>query len=245
MTTNALSSPTLVALIRRLARAASGTDGIRAILAGTGGTRCGSGVVRALASGRRRWCGGPRVSPRFRIRRGKCPVETGDGMLGTVVVHAERPLTGEEQTLLEGVCDLLAVAVSRDVHQQELERQISERIRELADQRAFIECIVDSLPNGLYVVDRAYRIHAWNHKRETGLQGCRGPMPSGVRFSTCCTGSRPRCSSASSTRCSPPAVCSSSRWRATRTETRARSDLQDSDAHGRGRPSGDTRHHDW
>ncbi|BAH39057.1 MAG TPA: PAS domain S-box protein [Gemmatimonas aurantiaca] len=172
MTTNALSSPTLVALIRRLARAASGTDGIRAILAGTGEALAADRVsFEPLASGASPvvwWASGVTEVP-YTARQ--CPVETGDGMLGTVVVHAERPLTGEEQTLLEGVCDLLAVAVSRDVHQQELERQISERIRELADQRAFIECIVDSLPNGLYVVDRAYRIHAWNHKRETGLQG--------------------------------------------------------------------------
>src|SRR5262249_24170586 len=33
------------------------------------------------------------------------------------------------------------------------------------------EKIIDSLPVGLYVIDRAYRIQAWNRKRETGLQG--------------------------------------------------------------------------
>jgi two-component system, NtrC family, sensor kinase len=53
----------------------------------------------------------------------------------------------------------------------ELEAELSARVHELAEQRRFIERIVDSLPLGLYVVDRAYRIQAWNHKRETGLQG--------------------------------------------------------------------------
>ena len=52
-----------------------------------------------------------------------------------------------------------------------LEAELSARVTELAAQRRFIERIVDSLPVGLYVVDREYRIQAWNRKRETGLQG--------------------------------------------------------------------------
>jgi len=67
--------------------------------------------------------------------------------------------------------DLLVVGVARDGRMSDLEREITARIREVAEQRAFIERVVDSLPFGLYVVDREYRIHAWNHKRETGLQG--------------------------------------------------------------------------
>ncbi len=53
----------------------------------------------------------------------------------------------------------------------ELEAELSERVTEVAAQRRFIERVVDSLPVGLYVVDREYRIQAWNRKRETGLQG--------------------------------------------------------------------------
>jgi two-component system NtrC family sensor kinase len=53
----------------------------------------------------------------------------------------------------------------------ELEGELSARVTEVAAQRRFIERIVDSLPVGLYVVDREYRIQAWNRKRETGLQG--------------------------------------------------------------------------
>jgi len=53
----------------------------------------------------------------------------------------------------------------------ELEAELAARVHELAEQQRFIERVVDSLPLGLYVVDRTYRIQAWNHKRETGLQG--------------------------------------------------------------------------
>jgi two-component system NtrC family sensor kinase len=38
-------------------------------------------------------------------------------------------------------------------------------------QRGFAASIIDALPVGLYVIDRTYRIRAWNRKRETGTQG--------------------------------------------------------------------------
>src|SRR5439155_161992 len=38
-------------------------------------------------------------------------------------------------------------------------------------QRNFAARIIDSLPVGLYVIDRGYRIRAWNRKREAGTQG--------------------------------------------------------------------------
>ncbi len=53
----------------------------------------------------------------------------------------------------------------------ELERELGARTREVKAQRHFIEQVVDALPVGLYVVDREYRVQAWNHTRETGLQG--------------------------------------------------------------------------
>lgn len=92
-------------------------------------------------------------------------------VLGVLRVHRKEPLDREEIALATGVAELMAVIVARDARMRELERQISARAREIAEQRAFIERVVDSLPVGLYVVDREYRIHAWNHKRETGLQG--------------------------------------------------------------------------
>ena len=52
-----------------------------------------------------------------------------------------------------------------------LERELEVRAQQIVEQRHFIEQVVDALPVGLYVVDREYRVQAWNHTRETGLQG--------------------------------------------------------------------------
>jgi two-component system NtrC family sensor kinase len=41
----------------------------------------------------------------------------------------------------------------------------------LAEERHFLTKLVDSLPLGLYAVDRQYRVQAWNRKRESGMQG--------------------------------------------------------------------------
>lgn len=99
------------------------------------------------------------------------PVQAGDLRVATLVVHREASLDADELAQLGVVAQLLAIAVNRDAYLHDLERELTARVRELAEQRAFIECIIDSLPLGLYVIDRQYRIHAWNHKRETGLQG--------------------------------------------------------------------------
>lgn len=99
------------------------------------------------------------------------PVVAGGFAVATLVVHRAAMLQPAESQLLTGTAHLLAVAVNRDAYLHDLERELTDRVRELAEQRAFMECIVDSLPLGLYVIDRHYRIHAWNHKRETGLQG--------------------------------------------------------------------------
>jgi two-component system NtrC family sensor kinase len=54
---------------------------------------------------------------------------------------------------------------------QDLASEIAVRTRELDAQRGFAAKIIDTLPVGLYVIDRSYRIRAWNRKRETGTQG--------------------------------------------------------------------------
>lgn len=103
--------------------------------------------------------------------RAMIPLTTAGEALGAMRLYRAEALSADEEALATAVADLLAVIVARDVRMRELERQITARVREIADQRAFIERVVDSMPVGLYVVDREYRIHAWNHKRETGLQG--------------------------------------------------------------------------
>src|SRR5712691_6260676 len=54
---------------------------------------------------------------------------------------------------------------------QDLASEVALRTREVEAQRSFAARIIDSLPVGLYVIDRAYVIRAWNRKRESGTQG--------------------------------------------------------------------------
>ncbi len=129
--------------------------------------------LRDAAGSRQAWTHDGVGPPRQIIRstRTELPLESAGVSLGALVIQRTAPLAERERWLLATIADLLAVAVARDARTRELESQLSARMREIVEQRAFIECVVDSLPVGLYVVDRDYRIHAWNHKRETGLQG--------------------------------------------------------------------------
>src|SRR5437016_4269682 len=54
---------------------------------------------------------------------------------------------------------------------QDLASEVALRTREVEAQRNFAARIIDSLPVGLYVIDRSYVIRAWNRKRESGTQG--------------------------------------------------------------------------
>lgn len=54
---------------------------------------------------------------------------------------------------------------------EDLASEVALRTRETELQRRFTSKIIDSLPVGLYVIDRAYRIQAWNRRREMGNQG--------------------------------------------------------------------------
>jgi two-component system NtrC family sensor kinase len=91
--------------------------------------------------------------------------------LGAISVRPGRELSGEDRLLLSTIADVLAPALRDAEHAHRLESEVAARTRELDQQRRFSERIIDSLPVGLYVIDRAYRIEAWNRKRETGLQG--------------------------------------------------------------------------
>ena len=57
------------------------------------------------------------------------------------------------------------------VHSENLRSMVEQRTRELESQKRFMESIVDSLPIGLYVIDRDYSVTTWNRKRETGILG--------------------------------------------------------------------------
>src|SRR5438876_3155111 len=69
------------------------------------------------------------------------------------------------------VAQMLAPVLAATALSEDLASEVALRTRELEAQRNFAARIIDSLPVGLYVIDRGYRIRAWNRKREAGTQG--------------------------------------------------------------------------
>src|SRR5712691_2559716 len=69
------------------------------------------------------------------------------------------------------VAQMLAPVLAATELSQDLASEVALRTREAEAQRNFAARIVDSLPVGLYVIDRAYRIRAWHRKREAGTEG--------------------------------------------------------------------------
>ena len=71
------------------------------------------------------------------------------------------------------VADFLSPYLSAVELSSDLAGEVAAQSREIEEHRRFTSLIIDSLPLGLYVVDRDYRIQTWNRKRETGTQGLR------------------------------------------------------------------------
>jgi PAS domain S-box-containing protein len=106
---------------------------------------------------------------------------------GTLVrlplVHEDEPLGCFEVIIPSGryermandvlvvVTQMLAPVIAAMELSQDLASEVALRTRELESQHNFAARIIDSLPVGLYVIDREYRIRAWNRKREAGTQG--------------------------------------------------------------------------
>src|SRR5574341_446416 len=108
----------------------------------------------------------------------------GDGMLLRLpLVHEDEPLgaleviispdrhQGVAHDTVVVVAKILAPVIAATELSQDLASEVAIRTREVEAQRGFAAKIIDSLPVGLYVIDRSYRIRAWNRKREAGTQG--------------------------------------------------------------------------
>ena len=99
------------------------------------------------------------------------PIILGDRRVGALAVRTTRPLGDEERLLLTALANLLAPELAHAERSRQLEVEVASRTAEIERGRRFTEKIIDSLPLGLYVIDREYRIQSWNRKRETGMQG--------------------------------------------------------------------------
>jgi two-component system, NtrC family, sensor kinase len=91
--------------------------------------------------------------------------------LGALVLAPPPALSPEQHAFLSTVADILAPVLRQAAYAQRLESEVIERTRQIDRERRITERIIDSLPVGLYVIDRDYRISVWNRKRETGMQG--------------------------------------------------------------------------
>lgn len=91
--------------------------------------------------------------------------------VGALSLRRSRPLDDQERLVFLTIGNLLAPTLAHSEYSRQLEVEVKLRTKQIEEQRRFIERIIDSLPVGLYVIDREYRIHAWNRKRETGMQG--------------------------------------------------------------------------
>jgi len=77
----------------------------------------------------------------------------------------------EENAFLSAVAGILAPVLKQAKYARRLESEVIERTQQIDRERRMTARIIDSLPVGLYVIDREYRISVWNRKRETGMQG--------------------------------------------------------------------------
>src|SRR6202022_3458364 len=91
--------------------------------------------------------------------------------LGALVLMPTRVLSPDQRPFLATIADILAPVLRQAAYAQRLETEVVERTRQIDRERRVTERIIDSLPFGLYVIDRDYRISVWNRKRETGMQG--------------------------------------------------------------------------
>jgi PAS domain S-box-containing protein len=105
--------------------------------------------------------------PGLHVRR----LRMGGESVGALAIANPGALAPDAPDLCTIVANLLApeLAHAEDIHR--LTGEVDRSARQVEAERRFTARIIDSLPLGLYVVDREYRVQAWNRNRETGHQG--------------------------------------------------------------------------
>jgi two-component system NtrC family sensor kinase len=101
------------------------------------------------------------------------PLVHGGARLGVLEVDFAQPDPHPNAALVQILCDLLSPFLDAMTLSEDLALEVASRSREIEEQRRFTSLVIDSLPLGIYVIDRDYRIQVWNRKRETGTQGLR------------------------------------------------------------------------
>jgi len=91
--------------------------------------------------------------------------------LGALVLRIDHGVSRDVQAAFSSVADMLAPELAWAEKTRSLMTQVERHTAEMETERRFTAHIVDSLPLSLYVIDREYRVQAWNRKRESGTQG--------------------------------------------------------------------------
>ncbi|MFL5510855.1 MAG: two-component system sensor histidine kinase NtrB [Gemmatimonadales bacterium] len=98
-------------------------------------------------------------------------LEHEEALMGLLEVVPEQD--PEQREILMIIADLLAPYLASMALSGDLAIEVAAQSREIEEQRRFISLVIDSLPVGLYVIDRDYRIKIWNRQREIGAPGLR------------------------------------------------------------------------
>ncbi len=101
----------------------------------------------------------------------RLPLQHDEAEIGLLEVQAG--LDPVQLEILAVVSNLLAPYLASLALSADFAIEVAAQSREIEEQRRFTGLIIDSLPVGLYVVDREYRIQIWNRQREIGAPGLR------------------------------------------------------------------------
>jgi two-component system NtrC family sensor kinase len=102
----------------------------------------------------------------------RVPINHEGERLGLIEIGV--PRDGREsmaRDVLAVIANVLSPLLASKELSKDLAFEVARRAREIEEQRRFTTKVIDSLPVGLYVIDRHYLVQAWNRKRETGTQG--------------------------------------------------------------------------
>jgi two-component system NtrC family sensor kinase len=91
--------------------------------------------------------------------------------LGALVLRIDDGIGRDVHTALSSIANMLAPELAWAEKTRHLMTEVERHTQQIETERRFTAHIVDSLPVSLYVIDREYRVKAWNRKRESGSQG--------------------------------------------------------------------------
>jgi two-component system NtrC family sensor kinase len=101
----------------------------------------------------------------------RVPLEHEEARIG--LLEARCPGHAVDREVLTVVADMLAPYLASLALSADFAAEVAAQSREIDEQRRFTSLIIDSLPVGIYVIDRDYRIQIWNRQREIGAPGLR------------------------------------------------------------------------